>query len=629
MKKIIFIWLLLVCFISAKSNDLPFSWTHQVEYLGDNNVKVILHCDVDSGWHIYSMNNPDGGSLKTTIKVVDNSILQSVPKVSEPTPIKEYEEVFKVDQWYHDGDVDFIVELQVKKGTKDFDVEIENMACIDGKCTPPIKSNIKVVLDSDELNESESILWVFIFGFGAGFLALLTPCVFPMIPMTVTFFTKQKGKKGIQNAFIYGVSIIIIYVLLGLGITLVFGEEALYLMASSPVFNILFFCVFLVFAFSFLGAFEITMPQAFVNKMDEKSDKGGLIGIFFMAFTLTLVSFSCTGPLIGTLLVEAAIGGGITGPLLGMLGFGVALAIPFTLFAIFPSWLNKLPKSGGWLNSVKVVLGFLELALALKFLSNADLVLQTRWLTREIFIAIWIVIFILMGLYLLGKIKFAHDSELKFLTVPRTLLAIITLTFVVYLIPGMFGAPLKMLSGVLPPDHYSEGWNLNQSVNLANNLNHNASSIQSENCPNGLNCYHDYDEALIVAKKENKPLLVDFTGYTCVNCRLMEQNVWSDKSIDSLIRNEYVLVSLYVDDRNELPNDKVYISSRNGEQIITYGGKWRDMEIERYQELTQPLYVLLDHKEELLMPKRSYDLNIKSYKQFLIDGLNEFKKRAL
>lgn len=612
------------CFISAKSNDLPFSWTHQVEYLGDYNIKVTLHCDVDSGWHIYSINNPDGGSLKTTINVKNISDLQSKPIISEPEPIKKYEEVFKVDQWYHDGDVDFTVDLKVKKGTKNFDVEIENMACIDGKCTPPIKSNIKVVLDSDELNESESVLWVFIFGFGAGFLALLTPCVFPMIPMTVTFFTKQKGKKGIQNAFIYGISIILIYVLLGLGITLVFGEEALYLMASSPVFNIIFFCVFLVFAFSFLGAFEITMPQAFVNKMDEKSDRGGLIGTFFMAFTLTLVSFSCTGPLIGTLLVEAAIGGGITGPLLGMLGFGVALAIPFTLFAIFPSWLNKLPKSGGWLNSVKVVLGFLELALALKFLSNADLVLQTRWLTREIFIAIWIVIFLLMGLYLLGKIKFSHDSELKFLTVPRTLLAIFVFTFVVYLIPGMFGAPLKILSGVLPPDHYSEGWNLNESKGIGNDV----SPLGTENCPNGLTCFHDYEEALEVAKIQNKPLLVDFTGYTCVNCRLMEQNVWSDSYIDSLIRNEYVLVSLYVDDRKDLPEDKIYNSTRNGQKITTYGGKWRDMEIERYQELTQPLYVLLNHDEELLVPKRSYDLNVKEYKQFLIDGLKEFNKKG-
>ena len=623
MKKFYLLSLLLVVFLSAKSFDLPFNWSHDVEYLGNYKVKVTLHCDVDSGWHIYSLNNPEGGSLKTTIKVSNRDEVSSISNFSEPNPIKKYEEVFKVDQWYHDGDVDFTFESEVKPNTGKLIVEIENMACQEnGTCTPPEKTVLNVPLDSEQLSTSESILWVFIFGFGAGLLALLTPCVFPMIPMTVTFFTKQKGKKGIQNAFIYGLSIVVIYVLLGLGITLIFGEEALYLMASSPIFNILFFCVFLVFAFSFLGAFEITMPQALVNKMDEKSDRGGLIGTFFMAFTLTLVSFSCTGPLIGTLLVEAALGAGVVGPFLGMLGFGLALAIPFTLFAVFPNWLNKLPKSGGWLNSVKVVLGFLELALALKFLSNADLVLQTRWLTREIFIAIWIAIFLLMGLYLIGKIKFSHDSELKFITVPRIILAIITFSFVVYLIPGMFGAPLKMLSGVLPPDHYSENWTIHQSDGASQE----AVSINVENCPNGLDCFHDYDVALVEAKKQNKPLLVDFTGYTCVNCRLMEQNVWSDAKIDSIIRNEYVLVSLYVDDRKELPKEKQYISNRNGQEITTYGGKWRDMEIERYQELTQPLYVLLNHEEELLVSKRSYDLDVRAFEKFLADGIDSFQK---
>ena len=474
---------------------------------------------------------------------------------------------------------------------------------------------------------------MFIVGFGAGLLALLTPCVFPMIPMTVTYFTKmaESRSKGIKQAFIYGISIVLIYVALGYGVSALVNDEAIYLMASSISFNIAFFLVFTIFAISFLGAFEITLPSSWSNKMDAKADKGGLLGVFFMAFTLALVSFSCTGPVIGSLIIEAAVEGGVKGPLMGMLGFGVALALPFTLFAIFPSGLKQLPKSGGWLNSVKVVLGLLELALALKFLSNADIVVQSEYITREVFIAAWVVIFTVMGFYLLGKIRLPHDSAIEKLSVTRLLLGILTLTFVVYMIPGMFGAPLKLLSGILPPSFYTEGkWNgpFKGSKIESSSKTSSAISRKAHDCPNEIDCYHDYDEALKVAKETGKPLMIDFTGWTCTNCRLMEQNVWSDNSIDNLIRNEYILVSLYADDRTKLPESERFISKRNGQEVTTYGGKVRDFQISRFGKLAQPLYVLIDHEENKLVPVKGFDLNRDSYQKFLEVGLMKFKKQA-
>lgn len=605
--------------------DWPFSWKGEVKYLEDEKVEIILDCKVKEGWHVYSLDNPEGGSIPLSVNIDAQVPFQIIQGWKEPDPIKEFEEVFDVEQWFHEGDFQIKSILQVKdlKEKTNLNFLIENMACQTGQCTPPVESEVVLELNPDNMQKQESSAWwVFWVGLGAGFLAILTPCVFPMVPMTVTFFTKQKGKKGITNAFLYGVSIIVIYLFLGLGITLLFGEEAVYNMASSPLFNIIFFAVFLIFGFSFLGAFELQMPQSLVNKVDQKADRGGVIGVFFMAFTLALVSFSCTGPLIGSLLVEAAVEGGYTGPFLGMLGFSLALALPFTLFAIFPSWLNRLPKSGGWLNSVKVVLGLLELALALKFLSNADLVLQAGWLKREVFIALWIAIFFIMGLYLLGKISFKHDDDNQKLNVPRTILATLSFAFIVYLIPGMFGAPLKMLSGILPPSFYSEGWNI-----AASETNPSSSSLKSKVCPNGLECYHDYEEALEVAKKEGKPLMVDFTGWSCANCRLVEQNVWSKPDIDALIRNEFILVSLYVDDRKPLPKAKQYVSKRNGNTIDTYGEKWKDLEVTRFKAITQPLYVLLDHNEEMLTEKLGYTINAQEYKSFLERGLAAFKAK--
>jgi thiol:disulfide interchange protein len=370
--------------------------------------------------------------------------------------------------------------------------------------------------------------------------------VFPMIPLTVSFFTKRSPtrQKGIANAIIYSTSIILIYVILGFLVTVTLGSDALNAMASNVFFNMLFFVIFFIFALSFFGAFEITLPSSWVNKADQASDKGGLVGIFFMAFTLSLVSFSCTGPIIGTLLVEAARGSSYLGPIMGMTGFALALALPFGLFAAFPGWLNTLPKSGGWLNSVKVVLGFLELALAMKFLSNVDLAYHWGLLKREVFIAIWIVIFGLMGLYLLGKLKFSHDSDMHHLGTGRLIVAIITLSFTVYLIPGLWGAPLRAISGFPPPDFYKE-WTLKGET---------GSASHSETCPHNLNCFHDYEEGMAYAQQVGKPVMIDFTGWSCVNCRKMEDNVWSQPAVLKIISEDYVLISLYVDDKTPLPN---------------------------------------------------------------------------
>lgn len=493
----------------------------------------------------------------------------------------------------------------------------------------------KTIKAEETQNVSDKSWWsIFIAGFLGGLAALLTPCVFPMIPMTVSFFTKSSKTraKGISNALIYGASIIGIYVLLGLGVTKIFGPDALNALSTNVWFNLAFFVLLVVFAISFLGAFEIVLPSAFVNKIDAQSDKGGLTGIFFMAFTLALVSFSCTGPIIGTLLVEAAVNGGISGPFWGMFGFSVALALPFGLFAAFPGWLHSLPKSGGWLNSVKVVLGFLELALALKFASNADLVVQAGIITREVFIALWIVIFGLLGIYLMGWIRLSHDSPLPHLSVTRLFFAIITFSFTVYLIPGLWGAPLKLISGFPPPDFYSEsphGLN-SQSNTSSNNANTSTNNSKPEHCPNGLPCFHNYDEALAYARKVKKPLMLDFTGWACVNCRKMESQVWPDPEVDKRLRNDVVLVSLYVDDKTELPENEKSVQKLGDRdfKINSIGNKWSYMQAMRYKTNTQPQYILIDNNEQMLTKESAhYDPDITKYIGWLDEGINEFNKR--
>jgi thiol:disulfide interchange protein DsbD len=472
-------------------------------------------------------------------------------------------------------------------------------------------------------------------GLAGGFAALLMPCIFPMLPLTVSYFTKSGDKKGspVGKAVIYGVSIIAIYVVMGLLVTVVFGADALNSLSTNGIFNFGFFLLIVAFAASFLGAFEITLPSGWVNKMDQNSDKGGLAGLFFMAATLALVSFSCTGPIIGTLLVQAATTGALLGPAIGMLGFALALAIPFVLFAMFPSWLQSLPKSGGWLNSVKVTLGFLELALSFKFLSNVDLAYHWHWFDREIFLVLWIVIFALMGFYLLGKLKFSHDSDLKFISVPRLFLAIIVLAFTMYMVPGLWGAPLKSISAFLPPQA-TQDFDLS-NPGKGNNNQSNSNSITDTqprkyadlfDKPKGFNPYFDYDEGLAYAKKVHKPVMIDFTGHACVNCRKMEANVWPDNQVYQRITQDYVLIQLYVDDKTDLAKTE-QASTPEGRKIQTIGNKWSYLQTSKFVSNSQPFYVLLDpDTQEPLVTPRGADYDPLSYLKYLDSGLSVYGK---
>lgn len=496
------------------------------------------------------------------------------------------------------------------------------------------KTESKEVLAKSTEGEGESkdkrSMWaIFLAGFLGGFAALIMPCIFPMLPLTVSYFTKQGGKgSAVGKALFYGLSIIVIYVGLGLVITVIFGADALNALSTNGIFNFAFFVLLVVFAASFFGAFEITLPSSWGNKMDSKADKGGLVGIFFMAATLALVSFSCTGPIIGTLLVQAASMGQLMGPAVGMFGFALSLSIPFALFAMFPSWLNALPKSGGWLNSVKVVLGFLELALALKFLSNVDLAYHWEWFDREVFLVLWIVIFALMGMYLLGKIKFSHDSELKFLSFPRLTLAIISFAFAMYLIPGMWGAPLKVVAAFLPPQH-TQDFDLYTSsfgaspAHASNESKPKRKYSEIFHAPLNLEPFFDYEEGVAYAKKVNKPIMIDFTGHACVNCRKMEATIWPDPKVLGLIRDEYVLIQLYVDDRTELAEEEWYVSEYSGKKVRTIGKKWSDLQASRFNANSQPYYVLLSPEEELLTQPQGAIYDVEAYTDYLKLGLKK------
>lgn len=482
--------------------------------------------------------------------------------------------------------------------------------------------------------EKQGLIAIFIAGFIGGLAALLMPCIFPMLPLTVSFFTKGSQTKGkaVSRAMFYGLSIIVIYVVLGLLVTVLFGPDALNSLSTNGVFNFLFFILLLIFAMSFLGAFEITLPSSWVNKMDANSDKGGLAGLFFMAGTLALVSFSCTGPIIGTLLVQAATSGALLGPAIGMFGFSFALAIPFALFAMFPSWLSALPKSGGWLNSVKVVLGFLELALAMKFLSNVDLAYHWNWFDREVFLVLWIVIFGLMGLYLLGKLKISHDSPVNAISVPRLLIAVVVLSFTIYMIPGLWGAPLKSVSAFLPPQATQDFDLYTPTLTGASN----GPAVKHEEGPHkyseifhaplNLNVFFDYEEGMAYAKKVKKPVLIDFTGHACVNCRQMEANVWPDKAVFSKLSNDYVIIQLYVDDKTELAENEKFKSKFSGKAVNTIGNKWSDFQAARFNSNSQPFYVLLGHDEQLLAPPTGANYNAGEYLEFLNSGLKTFNK---
>jgi thiol:disulfide interchange protein len=494
--------------------------------------------------------------------------------------------------------------------------------------------------------EKPKTLWeIFIKGLLGGFTAILLPCIYPLLPLTVSFFTKKAGSraKGILQSLLYGLSIIVIYVSLGMLISILFGSDALNALATNGIFNMFFFLLLVVFGISFLGAFEITLPSSLANKLDQNSEKGGLAGIFFMASTLVVVSFSCTGPVIGTLLVDAASKGDRLGPAVGMLGFSVALALPFTIFALFPSALKTLPKSGGWLNSVKVILGFLELAFALKFLSNVDLAYHWNWFDREIFLSIWIAIGLLMGLYLIGKIKFSHDSDLPYLSVPRTFISIIVFAFVIYMIPGLWGAPLKSISAFLPP-MATQDFDLSQipggSASAPANVKQSSIKIKKyagnydRIKTRGLDAWFDYDQALQVSKELHKPILIDFTGFNCVNCRKMESNVWSDPQVFSRLKNDFILLQLVVDDKAGLEPREQFTSDYSGKKITNLGGKWSDLEASRFNSNSQPLYVMLDSDGNLLNDNSGNvinpspaDYNIASYLKYLESGIAAFKNQ--
>lgn len=502
------------------------------------------------------------------------------------------------------------------------------------KAKPEAVKTAAAVVTKEE--EKPKTLWqVFVAGLLGGFAALIMPCIYPLLPLTVSFFTKKAGSrsKGIAHSLIYGLSIIVIYVSLGFAVSLIFGSDALNELATSGIFNLFFFLMLVVFGISFLGAFEITLPSSLANKLDENADRGGLTGIFFMAATLVVVSFSCTGPLIGTLLVDAASKGERLAPALGMLGFSSALAIPFTLFALFPSLLKSLPKSGGWLNSVKVVLGFLELAFALKFLSGVDLAYHWNWLDREVFLSLWIAIGLLMGLYLIGKIKFSHDSDLPYLSVPRLFVALGVFAFTLYMIPGLWGAPLKVISGFLPPPA-TQDFVLSNNVGGGETAPVQEVSIKKKKYEElfvngkhaGLNEWYDMEQAMQVSKELNKPVLIDFTGWFCANCRKMENEVWTDPRVHKRLSNDFVMLELYVDEKFELPKNEQFVSPYSGKTIKTIGNKWSDYEAKNFNVNSQPYYVIVNAKGDVLVPPQGANYDVNNYIEFLDSGKAAYQK---
>ena len=663
---LIALWLLLSGSMFAQMYN-PVKWTTSAEKISDKEYILKAQAVIQSGWHLYGQYIEEGGPSPTAFTFKNTpKKFELIGKTTEDKGHETVDKIFDMKIKYFE---DKAVFTQKIKFTSDEIVnvaaDVDFMVCDDSNCLPPsteelifkipnakklavaennaIADNdtivaeektlvkegekvVKEVVNTTKKNESRGFLGIFILAFLSGFAALLTPCVFPMIPMTVSYFTKQSKTKaaGIRNAMIYGFSIVIIYVLLGSIVTAVFGADSLNALSTNVWFNIIFFILLVVFACSFLGAFEIMLPSALANKVDSQADRGGLIGIFFMALALAIVSFSCTGPIVGTLLVEAASKGGIA-PIVGMLGFSIAIALPFSLFAAFPGWLNALPKSGGWLNTVKVVLGFLELALAFKFLSNADLVLQLHFLEREVFLAIWIAVFGVLAFYLFGKITLPHDSPLNHISVGRLSFGIIVLTFTIYLIPGLWGAPLKLISGFPPPMQYSES---PDGFGASKSSGESRSTLPegAEYGPQNIITFHDYDKGMEFAKKAGKPVLLDFTGYACVNCRKMEELVWSDSKVLGVLNTDVVLISLYVDDKKELPETEQYISETTGKKIKTIGNKWSDLQIKRYKANAQPFYVITDHSSTNLTSPSAYNPNIEEYYNWLQSGIKNFKK---
>lgn len=666
--KVILVFFLFVTATKAQIIESPVKWNTSVEKISDNEYNLIVKAIIERGWHLYSQNVPEFGPIPTSFSFENKAAnLQLLEKTTESNGIEAFDTAFDMKIKYFEKEATFKQKIKVLNAIKEIKVTVAFMVCDDERCLPPeevaltfflsnekktalkeaVKSNLELLpnavsnkmlygvsvkeIAKSQINcsnqltsvssaeQSNTSLWsIFGLGFIGGLLALLTPCVFPMIPLTVSFFTKQSKNKieGVRNAVLYGLSIIVIYVLLGTVTVALFGASSINELSTSVTFNIIFFLILLFFAFSFFGFYELTLPSSWSTKVDEKSDKGGLVGIFFMALALAIVSFSCTGPLVGSLLVKSATEGGLS-PLFGMLGFSSAIALPFALFAAFPGWLNSLPKSGGWLNTVKVVLGFLELALAFKFLSNADLVAHWNLLKIEPFLLIWIVIGIVFALYLFGKIKFPHDSPLQKISFVRISGGILVIAFVVYLASGFrvnektnTFTSLRLLSGLAPPVGYS--------------------FLYPNDCPNNLDCFKDLRTGIEYAKSVNKPILLDFTGYACVNCRKMEENIWPDATIDNLIRNEYVLISLYVDDKKELPEaEQIPVKRANGEvrTLKTYGHKWAHYQTQFFQTNSQPYYALVNSDATTILNNPvGYTPDATNYAMFLNCGLEVFRK---
>lgn len=641
-----------VSYLSAQIST-PIKWTSDLKMISDTEGELIFNAAIDKGWHLYGLQLPSGGPKETRI---DYTELNGVELIGTLTPSQE--PIEKVDLVFHlklswwDSDVTLVQKIKLtNRGNYRIEGNISYQGCNDGSCIAPSKEpfefekgsvasvndansdtvttipdNNKLAKDSEvsdlwapvvfpdgdnksSISTDTSWLYIFAWGFIGGLLALLTPCVWPMIPLTVSFFLKKNTNKAksIRDAMIYGGGIIVIYLVLGLAITLIFGASKLNDLATNAIFNLCFFLLLLVFAISFMGAFDITLPSKWTNGMDSKAERtSGLVSIFFMAFTLVLVSFSCTGPIIGTLLVEAASMGDITGPAIGMGAFALALAIPFTLFAIFPSWLKSVPRSGGWMGSVKVVLGFLELALSLKFLSVADLAYGWGILDREVFVSLWIVIFALLGLYLLGKIRFSHDAPLDHVSVGRFFLSLISLSFAIYLVPGLWGAPLKSVSAFVPP-LYTQDFNLYAGGQFRE--------------------FDDYDEGMKYANENNRPVLIDFSGYGCVNCRKMEGAVFDTETISEIIKENFVLIKLMVDDKQKLATP--YKVEENGRMIsiVTVGDKWSYLQRSKFGANSQPYYIILDNDGQALVSPYYYDENIAKFAAWLESGVESYVGR--
>lgn len=684
MKKLISILTLVLVAIGIQAQiHQPVTWTFKLDDSNTAEKSIVFTATAEEGWHLYDQNLPEGGPVSTSFNFETLKGAELVGKpISSIKPTVVYDELFAMELRWYPGTVSFTQKIKITDPAK-FEAagEVEFMACNDETCLPPervefafnksqISATTAVTTNTPEPVATEEALaenkevptastpekihtekaastpaivsgeltnrsdlwtpvidklkafgdttvtatdtsWLFIFfaGFLGGLVALLTPCVWPMIPMTVSFFLKRTKdrKKAIRDAMTYGVSIIVIYLVMGLLITGIFGASALNDLSTNAIFNIIFFLLLVVFAISFFGAFEMVLPSSWTNKLDTKADSTtGIISIFFMSFTLVLVSFSCTGPIIGTLLVQAASMGTAVGPAIGMFGFALALSIPFSLFAIFPNMLQSMPKSGGWLNSVKVVLGFLELALALKFLSVADLAYGWRLLDREVFIVLWIAIFALLGCYLLGKIKFAHDSDLPYVSVPRLFMAIISFSFAIYMIPGLWGAPLKAISAFAPP-LYTQDFNLYDSEVHAT--------------------FDDYEAGMAYAKKVNKPVIIDFSGFGCVNCRKMEASVWTDPKVKQILENDYVLITLIVDDKTKLPQPITIEEHGKTRKLKTIGDKWSYLQRSKFGANAQPFYVLLNEEGEPLGPSYAFNEDVPQYIQFLQNGLKVFKEQ--